>query len=78
MAHGRSYSNGTITVVWQPDLCIHSAICVSGLPAVFKPGESPWIRIDAAASDAIAAQVRACPSGALSLRETPAPVGHDD
>ena len=28
----KRYSNGEITVVWQPSLCVHSAICARGLP----------------------------------------------
>jgi uncharacterized Fe-S cluster protein YjdI len=62
------FSNGELTVIWQPGLCVHSAKCVGGLPDVFRPGEKPWIKIDAANSDAIEATVKNCPSGALTCR----------
>ena len=61
----KEYSNGEVTIVWKPDACIHSAICVNGLGDVFKPNEKPWIKIDAATTDALVKQVKACPSGAL-------------
>ena len=60
------YKNSDITVVWQPHKCIHSAICARGLPIVFRPAEKPWIIMDEASSEAIAEQVKKCPSGALS------------
>ena len=62
----KRYSNGEITVVWQPDLCSHSTTCFHGLPAVFDPRVRPWVRIGGATTDAIVRQVEACPSGALS------------
>ena len=62
----KEYSNGEVTVVWEAEKCIHSGICVKGLPDVFQPKERPWIKIDAASSDALVAQVKECPSGALS------------
>jgi uncharacterized Fe-S cluster protein YjdI len=62
----KQYSNGEVTVVWQPDLCIHSAMCVRGLPQVFNTREKPWINIKGAGTDAIIQQVSKCPSGALS------------
>jgi uncharacterized Fe-S cluster protein YjdI len=62
----KRYSNGEITVVWQPDRCAHSTVCYQGLPAVFDPGVRPWVRIDGASSAEIVRQVDACPSGALS------------
>ena len=62
----RKYSNGEVTVIWQPHLCIHSTICFSGLPEVFKPRERPWVRMDGAPTSKIIEQVRQCPSGALS------------
>lgn len=66
MGKSKEYSNGELTIVWKPDLCIHSGICVEGLGAVFQPKEKPWIKIDAAATEALVKQVKACPSGALS------------
>ncbi|TVZ57728.1 putative Fe-S cluster protein YjdI [Flavobacteriaceae bacterium MAR_2010_105] len=66
MSKEKEYSNGDVTVVWKPEVCIHSAICAKGLPNVFQPKEQPWIKIDAASTQAIVDQVKACPSGALS------------
>ena len=62
----KEYTNGELTIVWQPKLCIHSAECVKGLPEVFKPSEKPWIKIDAASTEKLASQVSQCPSGALT------------
>ena len=62
----KEYSNGEITVVWQPDLCIHVGNCAKGLPEVFNPKARPWVAIDAASTSKIKAQVEQCPSGALS------------
>jgi uncharacterized Fe-S cluster protein YjdI len=62
----RTYSNGEIRVIWRADVCIHSGVCVRGLPGVFRPGRRPWIDIGGAPSDRIVAQVEQCPSGALS------------
>jgi uncharacterized Fe-S cluster protein YjdI len=60
------YSNGEVTIVWKPDLCIHSGNCVRGLPQVFRPKEKPWIAPQKATTEQIMAQVKKCPSGALS------------
>ena len=62
----KKYSNGEVTIVWQPHLCIHSGICASGLPEVFRPKERPWINVDAANTEELVNQVKQCPSGALS------------
>jgi len=62
----KKYSNGEVTIVWQPHLCIHSGICAQGLPAVFRPQERPWIKVDEAKTEDLVNQVKNCPSGALS------------
>lgn len=61
------YTNGEITVLWQPDICIHSGICAKGLHPVFNPGRKPWIDMAQAASYTIVEQVKKCPSGALRI-----------
>ncbi len=67
MSKKKEYSNGEVTVVWQPKVCIHSGICFRGLPRVFQPQIRPWIKIGGATTEAIVNQVKACPSGALSF-----------
>jgi uncharacterized Fe-S cluster protein YjdI len=61
-----TYPNKDITVVWKPDVCIHSRICWKELNEVFKPKERPWIQMDGSTTERIIEQVRKCPSGALS------------
>jgi uncharacterized Fe-S cluster protein YjdI len=66
----RNYTNGEVTIVWQPKMCIHSAKCWRGenaLPEVFNPAEKPWINPNGASTGRIIEQVKACPSGALSF-----------
>jgi uncharacterized Fe-S cluster protein YjdI len=62
----KHYSNGEITVGWQPDICRHSGVCARGLPLVFDPRRRPWIEMHHADTSAITAVVDRCPSGALS------------
>jgi len=64
------YSNGEVTILWEPAKCIHSAICVHGLPSVFNPQARPWVNIQGESSESILEQVRKCPSGALSIKTT--------
>lgn len=66
MGKTKNYTNGEATIVWEAEKCIHSAICVKGLPRVFQPKEKPWIKIEAATTADLIKQVKACPSGALS------------
>ena len=62
------YSNGELTIIWQPDLCQHSGICVKTLPQVYNPKERPCVKIENATTDELIAQINKCPSGALSYR----------
>ena len=63
----KKYSNGEVTIVWKPHICIHSGNCFRGLPQVFDPGRHPWITTDTATTKEIIEQVNKCPSGALSF-----------
>ena len=60
------YTNGEVTVLWKPQRCIHSGICVRGLPAVFNVARRPWVSMIDGTTEEIRSQVERCPSGALS------------
>lgn len=62
----RRYSNGEITVVWQPAKCNHNGNCWRKLPQVFDTSKRPWVYIHGADSTAIAKVVEECPTGALT------------
>jgi uncharacterized Fe-S cluster protein YjdI len=68
MSKEHTYSNGEVTIIWKSGSCIHSRKCWQGLGEVFRPGERPWIKPEGASTQRIIAQVRQCPSGALSYR----------
>lgn len=61
----RTYRTDQIAVYWEPALCIHTARCLRALPEVFDVNRRPWVLIDAAPADAVAAAVTRCPTGAL-------------
>lgn len=65
----KEYKKDDVTILWQPDKCIHSAVCVKGLSKVFKPKEQPWVQTENASKEEIVKQVLACPSKALSIKE---------
>lgn len=46
----------------------HAGICVKTLPGVYKPKERPWIQIENATTAELIAQIKQCPSGALTYR----------
>jgi uncharacterized Fe-S cluster protein YjdI len=67
----KEYSKDDLTIVWQSDLCIHSAVCFHRLPGVFKPRDRPWVQLNNGDRTAIVETVLACPSGALSIKPIP-------
>lgn len=62
----KKYTNGEITVIWKPHLCVHSTICFRELPAVFKPYHRPWIDPKGASTQQIIDTVSRCPTQALA------------
>ena len=63
----KDYTNGEITIKWQPKLCQHAAVCVKMLPKVYDPNASPWITIENASTEELKNQISKCPSGALTF-----------
>jgi len=64
----KEYDNGELTIMWNPNLCVHSGNCVRALPTVYNPGERPWIKVENATTNQLISQIGLCPSGALSYR----------
>lgn len=68
-----SYEGEEITVLYNPRICSHAAVCVGGLRDVFDPSRKPWIDPDKGPAARIKAVVRGCPSGALRVDEGSGP-----
>ena len=66
----KEYQKDNLTVIWKPKKCIHAAVCVKTLPKVYDPKATPWIRPENASVEALKNQIDACPSSALSYRES--------
>ncbi|NNF33543.1 MAG: hypothetical protein HKN68_05520 [Saprospiraceae bacterium] len=64
----KKYKKEDLTVIWKPELCIHSANCVKNLPGVFKPNDKPWIDVSGGSIAEIKTAIDKCPSGALSYK----------
>jgi uncharacterized Fe-S cluster protein YjdI len=62
--------DGALTVEWRAPLCTHCKACWLGLPEVFNPDNRPWVEVNNAPPETIAAQVSQCPSGALAIKES--------
>ena len=61
------YEEPAITVTFDPNICIHSGVCIRGLPMVFDVRRKRWIKPDLAEPQVVADQVARCPSGALQV-----------
>jgi uncharacterized Fe-S cluster protein YjdI/CDGSH-type Zn-finger protein len=64
----KEYTHDGFTIIWKPEKCIHSGVCVKKLPKVYHPKEKPWITMENATEEELRAQIDACPSGALSYK----------
>ncbi|MDR2347337.1 MAG: (4Fe-4S)-binding protein [Bifidobacteriaceae bacterium] len=76
----KEYYGTDLTVRFDLTRCIHAAVCVRTIPAVFDTKRKPWVLPDAGEADQIAAVIRRCPSGALHYQYTdaaaPVEAGH--
>ena len=64
----QTYETDGIVVTYDPNICIHSGVCVRTLPMVFDPRLKRWVRPENADPAAVAAAVAKCPSGALQSK----------
>lgn len=62
-----NYLGDGLTIHDDRSVCAHAGFCTDQLAAVFKLGEEPWIDASRSERAAIVAQVKRCPSGALSV-----------
>jgi uncharacterized Fe-S cluster protein YjdI len=70
----QTYETPEIVVTFDPNLCVHSGVCLRGLPMVFDVRRRQWVKPELASAAEVAAQVARCPSGALQyrLKDSPA------
>jgi uncharacterized Fe-S cluster protein YjdI len=61
----RTYETARIQVLWDATRCIHVGHCLRALPNVFDARARPWIDLEGASAEEVAAAVRTCPTGAL-------------
>ena len=59
------YETDQVRVTFDPNICIHSGVCLRTLPAVFDVRVQRWVQPDKASPTAVMAAVARCPSGAL-------------
>lgn len=71
----QTYETDAIVITFDPGKCIHSAVCLRGLPKVFDVNRRKWIEPAAAPAEDIAALIERCPSGALQYERKAAAAG---
>ena len=63
----RHYRGDRASVTFDAHRCIHSEVCVRGLPQVFDVSRRPWILPDEADPERVERVVLGCPTGALRM-----------
>ena len=64
----QTYETPEIVVTFDPNICLHTGVCLRGLPAVFDVRKKRWVQPERGTAEEVAAQVARCPSGALQYR----------
>jgi uncharacterized Fe-S cluster protein YjdI len=58
------YETPELTVTFDPAVCVHSGVCVRGLPAVFDISRQRWVRPELGPAAEVLAQARLKKEGA--------------
>ncbi len=61
----QQYESDSLSVTFDPNLCVHVARCLQGLPGVFDVSRRKWIDLEGGTTEEIVETVERCPSGAL-------------
>ncbi|MGD8191851.1 (4Fe-4S)-binding protein [Brevibacillus ginsengisoli] len=72
------YKGEDIEIYFDSEKCIHSGVCVKGMPEVFDLSRRPWVNATGSTADKIAAHIDTCPSGALTYKLTSKPSDKQD
>ncbi|MDR2896103.1 MAG: (4Fe-4S)-binding protein [Propionibacteriaceae bacterium] len=64
----KTYQGEGLAVSFDAEICEHAGRCVRGLPQVFDVARRPWIVVDNAPANEVAALIDRCPSGALTYQ----------
>ncbi len=67
----QTYATEQVTVTFDPNICVHSGVCLRTLPRVFNIKERRWIQLEHAPAKEVGAAVARCPSGALHIPSSP-------
>ena len=59
------YQTDLVRVTFDPNVCMHSGVCLRTLPAVFDVQRKRWVQPEQASPSEVMAAVARCPSGAL-------------
>jgi uncharacterized Fe-S cluster protein YjdI len=62
------YETPNVRVTFDPNVCMHSGVCLRTLPAVFDVSRPRWVRPELAAPTEVLSAVAKCPSGALKAQ----------
>lgn len=62
------YQSDEVRVTYDPEICIHSRVCLRTLPAVFDVTHKRWVHPERASAEEVIAAVAKCPSGALQAQ----------
>lgn len=62
------YSNGELTIVWKPEVCIHAGICAEIFSEPCQPQEEALVNVESTTRERLISLINKCPSGALTYK----------